>query len=169
MKNRILITIVTFLFLFPAVTSAQHNVKFAHLNSTEIYKIMPGVDTAQQYIIELQEELSKEGEALQNEFKEKYEQYTKMSSTYSATVMKMKEDELNAMYVRIQEFSQNAEEELLLRQQELLKPFQDRLLAIVKKIAEAENYTYVFDTSTLLHYDGGNDITDKVKKELGIK
>ena len=31
---------------------------------------MPGVDTAQQYIIELQEELSKEGEALQNEFKE---------------------------------------------------------------------------------------------------
>ena len=73
------------------------------------------------------------------------------------------------MYVRIQEFSQNAEEELLLRQQELLKPFQDRLLAIVKKIAEAENYTYVFDTSTLLQYDGGNDITDKVKKELGIK
>lgn len=169
MKKRIPITLVALLFLFPLVTLAQQKVKFAHLNTTEIYKIMPGVDTAQKHIIELQEELSKVGEEMQNDFKEKYDQYTKMSSTYSASVMKVKEEELNAMYVRIQEFSQDAEEELTLRQQELLQPFQDRLLAIVKNIAELESYTYVFDTSTLLYFDGGNDITNKVKKELGIK
>ena len=51
----------------------------------------------------------------------------------------------------------------------MLKPFQDNLLAAIKKVAQAEHYTYVFDISTLAFYGESTDLTAAVKKELGIQ
>ena len=92
-----------------------------------------------------------------------------MASTYSPAVAKAKEDELNTMYSRIQKFSQDAEEEMALKQQELLQPFQKRILDAVKVVAQTEGYMYVFDVTTISFSEGGNDITAKVKAQLGIK
>ena len=37
----------------------------------------------------------------------------------------------------------------------------------VKEVAEKEGYDYVYEVTTLL-YAGGEDISDKVRKKLGI-
>jgi hypothetical protein len=37
----------------------------------------------------------------------------------------------------------------------------------VKELAKAEGYSYIFERTTLLHA-GGDDISDKVRKKLGI-
>ena len=37
----------------------------------------------------------------------------------------------------------------------------------VKELAKAEGYDYIFELTTLLHA-GGDDISDKVRKKLGI-
>jgi Skp family chaperone for outer membrane proteins len=36
-------------------------------------------------------------------------------------------------------------------------------------VAKEHNFAYVFDVQTLLYYEKGEDITDLVKKKLGIK
>lgn len=169
MYKKIILSTLFLVLGFSLALFSQNKTTFAHLNVTEIYKLMPGVDTAQQRIAELQEELTAVGTELQNEFQLKYEEYTKLASTYSPAVAKAKEDELNTMYSRIQKFSQDAEEEIALKQQELLQPFQKRILDAVKIVAEVEGYAYVFDISTLSFSEGGNDITAKVKAQLGIK
>lgn len=156
-------------FSFHSFAQSKTPTMFAHVNITEIYKVMPGVDTAQQRIAELQEELTQVGEELQKELQIKYDEYVKLSASYSPSVAKAKEDELNKMYSRLQQFSTDAEEELTTKQQQLLLPFQERILEAIKVVAGRENYAYVFDISTLTFYEGGIDITAKVKSELGIK
>ena len=38
----------------------------------------------------------------------------------------------------------------------------------IKKVAEAGNYTYVFDITTLAFHADSDDLTEAVKKQLGI-
>ena len=55
------------------------------------------------------------------------------------------------------------------KQIELLKPFQDKLLEAIKKVAENGKYTYIFDITMCAYYSDTEDITAAVKNELGIK
>jgi Skp family chaperone for outer membrane proteins len=132
---------------------------------------MPGVDSAQKIIADYGAELQAIGEEMAKEFKEKQATLEKLANSPSTSqaVLKIRQDELIAMYKRIQEFSESMENDVRDKQLELLEPFQKKLLDAIKKIAKTSNYSYVFDISTLLFYAASDDLTDKVKAELGIK
>ena len=52
---------------------------------------------------------------------------------------------------------------------ELLAPVQEKVLNAIKEVAKAENFTYVFDVTTVAYGWDTTDITDKVKAKLGLK
>ncbi|MDR1346680.1 MAG: OmpH family outer membrane protein [Bacteroidales bacterium] len=160
--------IVALLLLLPAAMFAQNKAKFGHVNYGDMIKLMPGVDTAEKVLQTYQAELQAIGEGMYKEFQEKTDAYQRMQNV-SAAVMKIKEDELRSMYERLQQYSQSMQIDLQNKQLELLKPFQDKLLGAIKEVAKAENFTYIFDTSTLTYYETGEDIASKVKLKLGIK
>ena len=158
-----------FCFLFSLVCSAQS--KFGHLDYGEVMKNMKGIDSIQTVMKNYQNELQVIGEQMYTEFQEKQAALEKLtgSATTSQAILKIKQDELMAMYKRIQEFGQSAEVDLRDKQVELLEPFQEKLKAAIKKVAKANNYNYIFDVSTLLFQSPTDDLTNKVKAELGIK
>ena len=156
------------LLLLPTVIFAQNKVKFGHLNYGDIIKLMNGVDTAEKALQDYQAELQAIGEGMYKEFQEKTNAYQRLQGA-SAAVMKVKEDELRSMYERLQQYSQSMQADLQNKQLELLKPFQDKLIETIKEVAKSENFTYIFDTSTLTYYETGEDIAGKVKAKLGIK
>lgn len=86
----------------------------------------------------------------------------------SPNVLKIKQDELQALYRRIEDFSEMMQIEVQNKQIELLKPFQEKLTDAIATVAKTENIIYVFDISTLLFYKDGKDITRQVKEVLGI-
>jgi len=145
--------------------------KFGHVDYSEIMKNMPGIDSAQTVVSNYYAELQTIGEQMAKEVKEKETAYEKLMNTpgTSNAILKIRQDELASMYKRFQEFSQSAEGDLRDKQLEVLEPFQKRLLDTIKKVAKAHNYSYVFDISTLLFSSVGDDLTSKVKAELGIK
>ena len=53
------------------------------------------------------------------------------------------------------------------KEQELLQAIMMKVNNAVKELAKAEGYSYIFELTTLLHA-GGDDISDKVRKKLGI-
>ncbi|MCQ2285757.1 MAG: OmpH family outer membrane protein [Bacteroidales bacterium] len=166
-----IITIIVFVaILCPFACFAQQKVKFGHINYGEVIKLMPGIDSVQKVVADMQTDLQATGEEMAKEFQKKQEEYQQLGQKgASAAVIKIKEDELTKMYQRIQDFSQAAEQDLQVKQMELLKPFQDALLNAVKEVAKENGFTYVFDTSTLTYYESGEDISAKVKQKLGIK
>jgi outer membrane protein len=132
---------------------------------------MPGIDSIQTVVVNYQADLQTIAEQMVNEIKEKEAAFEKLSTAAntSQAILKIKQDELGSLYKRFQEFSQSADADIKAKSSELLEPFQNKLLEAVKKIAKANSYNYIFDISTLLFYNTSDDLTGKVKTELGIK
>lgn len=144
--------------------------KFGHVDYGTIMKEMPGIDTAQQALIQYQQELEAVGKQMAEEFKTKQAEYANLANTTtSSAILKVKEDELTKLYARLQDFVSSSEVDMQRKQIELLQPFQDRLLAAIKKVAETNKYTYVFDITMCAFHNDTDDLTAAVKAELGIK
>lgn len=168
--KRVVILLFIVALLSPMMSFAQQKVKFGHINYGDVIKEMPGIDSVQKVITDFQAELQATGEGMYAEFQKKQAEYQELGNKgTSAAVIKIKEDELTQMYTRIQEFSQAAEQDLQNKQLELLKPFQEKILEAIKEVGKENNFTYIFDTSTLTYYEQGEDISAKVKAKLGIK
>ena len=166
--KKFFIIIATALLCF--TTGYAQKAKFGHVDYGEIMKVMPGIDTAQQVLIEYQQELEAVGKQMADEFKAKQAEYANLANTTtSSAILKVKEDELTKLYARLQDFVSSSETDMQRKQLELLQPFQDRLLAAIKKVAEANKYTYVFDVTLCAFHNDSDDLTAAVKAELGIK
>lgn len=161
--------IIAILAVLCTVTGFAQKAKFGHVDYGNIMKEMPGIDTAQSNLLALQNELQETGQQMATEIQKKEADYQNLvNSGISSAVLKVKEDELQKLYSRIQEFASNSEQELQAKQIELLKPFQEKLLDAIKVVAENGKYTYVFDITTLSYYGDSDNLTDAVKKQLGI-
>jgi Skp family chaperone for outer membrane proteins len=168
-KKNISFLLFSFLLFSSTVCSAQS--KFGHVNYVEVLNNMHGIDSIQNIVQEYRTELQTIGEQMQKEFQEKFEAFEKLSNTpgTSPAILKIRQDDLAAMYKRIQEFGQSAEIDLRDKQMELWEPFDIKLKEAIKKIAKVNQYNYIFDVNTLLFQSPVDDLTDKVKAELGIK
>ncbi len=166
---RKLLTIICIALLCVTTGYAQ-KAKFGHVDYGAVLKEMPGIDTAQQALLTYQQELEAVGKQMADEFKTKQAEYTNLANTTtSSAILKVKEDELMKLYKRLQDFVSSSEQELQTKQLELLKPFQERLLAAIKTVAEREKYTYVFDITMCAFHNEADDLTAAVRTELGIK
>jgi outer membrane protein len=167
MKRILIICVVA---LLCATTGYAQKAKFGHVDYGTIMKEMPGIDTAQQALKAYQEELEAVGQQMAEEFKTKQAEYANLTNTTtSAAILKVKEDELMKLYQRLQDFVSSSEVDLQRKQIELLQPFQDRLLAAIKKVAETNKYTYIFDVTMCAFHNDADDLTAAVRTELGIQ
>lgn len=154
--------------VFVAVNSADAQ-KYGHVNSGEILEVMPGVDSLQIKLKAFQDELQTMYESMMTEYQQKKDKFDREVGTMSSAVRQVREKELQDLGTRIQEFQSGAQDDLEEKQYELAKPFQDAIQNAINKVSKDHGYSYIFDTKILLYYDGGEDITPLVKKELGIK
>ena len=162
--------IILFLFFATFAISAQSKAQFGHIDYGEVIRLIPGVDTAQTALEAFTKEFQDEGEILASEFRKMQEQFENLTNdpNTSPNILKIKQDELQTLYKRIEDFSEMMQIEVQNKQIELLKPFQEQLTEAIAVVAKAENIIYVFDISTLLYHKDGKDIAQQVKKVLGI-
>lgn len=168
MKKAIFSLILIAAGLFCNELSAQ-KAKFGHVDYAEIISVMPETDSAQVVVKQLKLDLEAEAGIMQKEFQTKYEDFAQKQATYSPAVAKVKQKELEDMYERLQAFAQGAQSQIQTKQEELLAPVQAKVLEAIKEVAKAENYTYIFDVSTVAYGWDTTDLTDKVKAKLGLK
>lgn len=172
LKSQISYLFLLIIFIAPfSIFNCHAQSKFGHVDYGSIITKMQGIDSIQTVITNFQAELQAIGEEMSKEFKEKQAALEKLATSpnTSQAVLKIKQDELIAMYKRIQEFADSMDADVRAKSEELLEPFQTKLLNAIKKIAKSESYSYVFDISSLIFYATSDDLTNKVKAELGIK
>jgi len=163
--KKITLVLVASIFCFTSVFAQ----KYGHVNSNEVMRLMPGIDSIQIKIANFQKDLEILYENMVSEFQAKKEKFDKEAGTMSSSVRKLKEDELLGIQNRIQEFSMNVQEDIEEEQRRLIAPFQEKVQNAINEVAKEAKYAYIFDTQILLYYDGGDDVTTLVKKKLGIK
>jgi len=143
--------------------------KYGHVNSGEIMKVMPGIDSVQIKILNFQESLKVLYENMMNEYQTKRDKFDKEAGTMSSAVRKLREDEIVSIENRIREFEYNVQEDIEEESRRLITPFEEKVQNAINEVAKEHKYSYIFDTRVLLYYDGGEDVTPLVKKKLGIK
>jgi len=78
--------------------------------------------------------------------------------------------EIQELEQRIQAAREKAQDDLAKQEEELLRPMVEKATAAINDVAAANNFTYIFDTSTgfVLYFDKGEDIMQMVKTKLAI-
>ncbi|HWY37370.1 MAG TPA: OmpH family outer membrane protein [Bacteroidia bacterium] len=142
--------------------------KIAHVQMDSLIQLMPetkqAMDIAQAYLKDLEKQVS----TMKAEFDSKYQDYLTNKDNYSDLVRKTKEEELQTLNQRIEDFRQQAQQDYQKKYTELSKPIQEKAKKAIDIIAKEGGYKYVLDTSSgvVLFSEPGDDLLMAVKKKM---
>lgn len=171
MKNLIKLVVIT-LFLFSGTAVNAQNYKFGHVNSQELLSVMPERDSAQAKIQKYAKDLEGELEIMNVEYRNKLNDYLEKQDILTPLVKQTKEQELNEFQSRIQEFTNNAQQELQQQETQLIQPIIQKAEKAIKDVAKENGFTYIFDLSrgaVIYFSEQSEDILPLVIKKLGLE
>jgi outer membrane protein len=166
-------TAIAALIIFVAAAGNSQNLKFGHINSDELIQSMPEFDSATAKLEKFRKELVNALELMTVELNNKNDTYSKESKNLTDIVKQTKEQELIDLNRRIQEFQQNAQEQLQNKQVELFQPIYTKVDKAIKEVGKENGFLYVFDVAkgSLLYFDEtkSTNVTALTKAKLGLK
>lgn len=144
--------------------------KFGHIDSAALLELMPEKAKAEKELEEFAKEFQSALEAMAKEYEGKIAAFQQGEKDMIATVRNTKMREIADLERRIQEFQQQAQDEIGKKEQEVLTPIIDKARKAIDQVAEEKGYTYVFDSSlgVLLYAKDTEDIMADVKSKLGL-
>jgi outer membrane protein len=131
--------------LFAAV--AVHAQKFGHITSEQLLQAMPEYDSAQIKMDKLRQEYDQTIENMQVDINKKIEEFNNAEGTMSNLIREAKASEIQEMQVRLQNFAQNAQQDLQQQSMVLIQPVMDRARKAIEAVAREKGLLYVFDLS----------------------
>jgi outer membrane protein len=157
--------------LFIGATSfTQAQSKIAHINTQELIQAMPEMATAQAEMEKLGKTYEADIKAMATEYQNKMKQYEAEAPTKTDEENQKRLVEVQTMQQNIQQYQGQAQQEMQKKEVDLLKPITEKAKAAILKVARAQGYEYVLDSTQgggVIMADG-NNLLDAVKKELGI-
>jgi len=164
--------VLALMVAFVVPSAAQ--VKIAYFSSDAVLKQMPDAQDAQKQLDQLVADWQSDLTRMQDDWKRKFDEYDKrkliMTDQRRADAEKELRDlDQKIVDVRTQKFGQNGE--LFQKQNELMKPVQDRVFKAVQEVAQEEGYDYVFDKSgeiLLMYANEKYDLTQKIVDHLKV-
>lgn len=172
MKNTIKMIALMVLLVAGLGVSAQQVQKLGHIETEKLIKIMPEMAVAEKTLQAKQDEMVKEMTSLNEQYQKLIADYTANSKTYSDIVRQSKEQEIQGLQQRIQNFQEIATNDFDKTKNDLLQPIMDKALNAIKEVSKENGFTYVFDMSSgvlLFTAESAEDILPMVKKKLGLQ
>jgi outer membrane protein len=149
--------------------------KFGYVDSGMILEGLPQVKEAESNLEALGKQLQAKGQKMMEDFQIKYQDLEKRVREGDITpkeqetqVAALKEEE-----TKIMQYEQDMQAQLAAKRDELLAPILEQVRTAIKDVAKEGGYSYVFDGSpgvgVLLYADETTNLTDMVKKKLGVQ
>src|ERR1035437_3922326 len=162
--KRLLFPGILLLLVFSGLSYGQ--IKIGYVDSDAIMDKLPDAQDARQKLDVLVQEWQGELNKIENTWKTKYDDYEKRK----LIMTDQSRAELEAELVKLEKkFGTNGE--MFQKQDELMKPVQNKVFSAIKEVAQEEDYDYVFDRSgdiLLLYAKDKYDITVKVLNKLKL-
>lgn len=161
--------IAMLLLMAPLALFAQ---KFGHLNSADIIQVMPEYTAAQTELQNLEKQYTNELQLMESELAKKSETYEKEKATLPANIQQRREQELQELYGKMQQYYQTSQQELAQASQEKMAALTEKITKAIKEVGVAGGFLYIFDTASGIPYISetlSTDVTAQVKAKLGIK
>ncbi len=159
-----------FALLLPVSLAAQ--MKIGYINSEAIMEQLPEAREAQRQLDELVGEWQNELQEMQRDWQTQYEEYDRMKlimtdQRRSDVERQLMELDRQIADFRNLKFGQNGE--LFQKQEELIRPVQDRIFLAIRELAVEEQYDYILDQSgdiLLMYADEKHDLTQRILQRV---
>jgi outer membrane protein len=164
--------LVLMLVLAAAVSAASAQTKVAHVNTEQIMQVLPEAIDAQKTLDALVAQWEGELQKMQAEWKRKFDDYDKKKLILSDQARAENEKELRQLDQQIADFRNKkfgTDGELFKKQNEVMKPIQNKIFKVLEDIAREEGYDYIFDRSgeiLLLYANEKRDLTQEVIRRM---
>lgn len=158
--------------LLASAVPAVAQMKIGYINSEAIMQTLPEAVDAQKNLDALVAQWEAELQKMQADWKRKFDDYDKRKLILTEQARADAERELRELDqavadYRTKKFGQNGE--LFQKQNEVMKPVQNKLFKVLEDIAKEDGYDYVFDRSgeiLLLYANEKHDLTQKVLSRM---
>ena len=174
MKKLSLIIIISVFFGLAGQKLNAQDIKFGHIDTEELIQALPDFDTAIARLERFSRDLSNQLEIMQVEFNNKYNDYNRDMESLTDLVKQTKEQELSDMLRRINEFQQNAQQQVDERQAEYFQPMIAKVDKAIKDVGKENGFIYIFaigQGTSVSYFDETKsiDIMPLAKAKLGIR
>ena len=164
-------TLLFIAILFVGAMSFTHaQSKVAHINTQELITAMPEMKSAQAQLEKLGKTYETEIQGMSTELQNKMKQYDAEASTKTDEENQKRLIEVQGMEQNIRQYQAQAQQDMQDKNLELLKPITEKAKTAILKVARAQGFDYVLDSTQgggVIMADGKN-LLDDVKKELGF-
>lgn len=170
MKTLFKVALVAVCFLFVG-NFAKAQSKIAHVNFNQLIDAMPETKTIQKQIQDYQKQFVDQLTTMNTELQTKAQDYDGKKASMTDATKTAKENELQDINKRLQEYQNTAQQKVQEKTNELSKPLLDKARAAIAALAKEKGYNYVIDTSQteLLVSPPADDLLAAIKTKLGLK
>ena len=158
------------ILFFGATSFVNAQSKVAHINTQELVASMPEYKEAGNQIDQLGKTYEAEIKELATALQNKMKQYDAEAATQTDDENGKRLQEVQGMEQNIRQYQANAQKDMQQKELDLLKPITEKAKAAILKVARAQGFDYVLDSSQgsgVIMADG-KDLMADVKKELGF-
>lgn len=146
----------------------QAQTKIGYISMDELIASMPEAKKADTTIAQYRDGLAKAQQDIQAELQTRYAAYIKDSATMSQAKKDLEQRGIQELANRLQNYNQDAQQQLSLKQQEVYGPIQKKAMDAIQEVAKEKGYTYIMGKENLWVYPPSDDILSLVKAKLGI-
>lgn len=170
--KKILISVPLFVLLFSGLSFGQ--LQIGYVDSDAIMENFPDAQDARQKLDAMIQDWQKELQTLESQWKTKYDDYEKRKLIMTDQTRAELEAELVKLEQQIADFREKkfgTNGELFQKQDELMKPVQNKVFNAIDQVAQEDDLDFVFDRSgdiMLLYAKEQYDITSKVLEKLKL-
>ncbi|MBU2940039.1 OmpH family outer membrane protein [Lacinutrix sp. C3R15] len=164
-------TLLLAVALFIGGTSfMQAQTKVAHINTQELIAAMPDMKAAQAEMDKLGKTYEADIKAMVTEYQNKMKLYEAEATTKTDEENQKRLVEVQTMQQNIQQYQGQAQQDMQKKEVDLLKPITEKAKAAILKVAKAQGFNYVLDSTQGggVIMAEGTDLLADVKKELGF-
>ena len=156
--------------ILPVFASAQ-TLKIGIVNVDEVVQKLPEYTDAQNKFVETSKRYEDELAKLNDELKRRYDDIQNMPEDELDAIKERKVREFQEYQVKIQQFTQTAEQDMAKVQQDLMAPIEKKVQDAIRSVGQEGNYSLIEPNinSFILYYSSPVvDITPEVKAKLGV-
>jgi outer membrane protein len=164
--------VVLVLAMLCAAGIMHGQMKIGYINTEGVMQALPEAQDAQKSLDNLVAGWESELQKMQADWKKKFDEYERKKlilteQSRAETEKELRDLDQSIADFRNKKFGQNGE--LFQKQNEVMKPIQNKIFKVLEEIAKDDNYDYIFDKSgeiLLLYTNEKYDLTQRVIQKM---
>jgi outer membrane protein len=167
MKKIISTALVIVCILISNTSSAQ--TKFGVVGVDEVFAMMPETIKADSVLSAYQQAMAENFNDLQTDLNAAIEKFYKDSLSMTKSMKDIKRTDLQKRLSDLSSKEEQNNKAIAVQKEKMINPIRDKMFKAIQDVAKENGYTHVAYKDQMIVFPAADDITDKVKKKLGIK